>query len=213
MVVRPHGCTMAVSDAGEPLKEHVGAATAVLSIVGYAAVVGVFVSPTIQSLFPDLSPGTVNLLADAIAVVNATAVVTLSLGWFWIRRNEVTKHAAAMTTSFVLILLFLAMYLPKVAGGGTKEFVGPQPVFYAYALMLAVHILLSIVAVPVVIYAMMLGVTHTTDELRTETPHGRVGQLAAGSWLVSLLLGVVTYLLLNHVYDWEFAAAVLLPAG
>jgi putative membrane protein len=80
-------------------------------------------------------------------------------------------------------------------------------VYPAYLLMLAVHILLSILAVPLVIYAIVLGLTHTPEELRTETPHKRVGRIAAGTWILSLSLGVVTYLLLNHLYAWEFVAA------
>ena len=162
-----------------------------------------------------MTRGTVDLLAHAIAAVNTVTIVTLSLGWYWIRRGEARKHAAAMATSFALILVFLGMYVPKVAGGGTKYFVGPDPAYYAYLAMLAVHILLSILAVPVVLYAIVLGVTHTPAELRSETPHATVGRIAAGSWLISLVLGVVTYLLLNHAYDSTFRAAeaLLLPFG
>jgi putative membrane protein len=199
-----------------PAREHPKAVTALLSVVGYAAVVGAFVVPSVQALFPRLSLAQVNLLADAIAVVNSVAVVTLCLGWYWIRQEEVKKHAHAMLSAFVLILLFLSMYLPKVAGGGTKEFMLDSAyawvplwewVYPAYLLMLAVHILLSILAVPLVLYAIVLGVTHTPEELRTETPHRRVGRIAAGSWILSLFLGVVTYVLLNHLYAWEFAPA------
>ncbi|MFB6176803.1 MAG: DUF420 domain-containing protein, partial [Halobaculum sp.] len=32
----------------------------------------------------------------------------------------------------------------------------------------------------------------------------KVGRIAAGSWLLSLTLGVVTYVLLNWVYAYEF---------
>ncbi|WP_253738069.1 DUF420 domain-containing protein [Halohasta salina] len=199
-----------------PVRAHPKAVTALLSVVGYAAVVGAFVVPSVQALFPRLSLAQVNLLADAIAVVNSTAVVLLSLGWYWIRNDEVKKHARAMIASFALILLFLSLYLPKVAGGGTKEFVLESSyawvplwewVYPAYLLMLAIHILLSILSVPLVLYAIVLGVTHTPEELRTETPHRRVGRLAASAWILSLFLGVVTYLLLNHLYAWEFIAA------
>jgi putative membrane protein len=201
---------------GGPTRSHPKAVTALLSVVGYAAVVGAFAVPSVQALFPTLSLSEVNILADAIAVVNSIAVVLLCLGWYWIRQGEVEKHAHAMVSSFVLILLFLSMYLPKVAGGGTKEFVldsayGWVPlwewVYPAYLLMLAIHILLSILSVPLVLYAIVLGLTHTPEELRTETPHRRVGRIAAGSWILSLFLGVVTYLLLNHLYAWEFAPA------
>ncbi len=196
--------------------EHPTGVTVLLSVVGYAVVVGAFVVPSFQALFPRLSLGQVNLLADAIAVVNTIAVVVLCAGWYWIRNDEVKKHAHAMLTAFVLILLFLAMYLPKVAGGGTKEFVLESTyswvplwewIYPAYLLMLAIHILLSILAVPLVLYALMLGLTHTPDQLRTQTPHKRVGRIAAGTWILSLVLGVVTYLLLNHLYAWEFVAA------
>ena len=199
-----------------PARSHPKAVTALLSVVGYAAVVGVFLVPSVQALFPRLSLAQVNLLADAIAVVNSIAVVVLAVGWYWIRQGEVKKHAHAMLSGFVLILLFLSMYLPKVAGGGTKEFVLDSAyswvplwewIYPAYLLMLAIHILLSILAVPLVLYALVLGLSHTPEELRTETPHKRIGRIAAGSWILSLTLGVVTYLLLNHLYMWEFVAA------
>ena len=207
---------MSTATLRDRAKDRAGAITLLLTVVGYGAVGGAFLVPEFQALFPTLTKGTVDLLAHAIAAVNTVTIVTLSLGWYWIRNDEVKKHAAAMTTSFVLILLFLGMYLPKVAGGGTKYFVGPDPAYYAYLIMLAVHILLSIVSVPVVLYALVLGLTHTERELRNQTPHRRVGRIAASAWLLSLVLGVVTYLLLNHVYDSTFeaaeAAAVLLPA-
>ncbi|MFA1610517.1 DUF420 domain-containing protein [Halobellus rubicundus] len=205
---------MATASADNAVKRHPLAVTVVLSIVGYAAVVGTFLGAVPQSVFPDLSLSAVNTLSDAIALVNAVNVLVIAAGWRWIRRNEVQKHAAAMVTSFVLILVFLVLYLTKIGGGGTKEFVGPAFVYYPYLAMLAIHIVLSIISVPVVLYAIVLGATHTPEELRAETPHRRVGRIAAGAWLLSLSLGVVTYLLLNHAFSWEYvesaAAAVLL---
>ena len=184
--------------------------TAVLSLVGYVLVALAFAP---MAPFPSISNDLVIVLGDAIAVVNAVNVLVIAAGWRWIRRDEVRKHAAAMATSFLLILVFLVLYLTKIGGGGTKEFVGPTLVYYPYLAMLAVHIVLSIVSVPVVVYALVLGVTHSPSELRNETPHRRVGRVAAASWLLSLALGVVTYLLLNHAFSWEYvesAAATLL---
>jgi len=70
--------------------------------------------------------------------------------------------------------------------------------------MLAIHILLSIISVPVVLYAIVLGITHTPQELREQTPHRRVGRIAASAWVLSLTLGVVAYVLLNHTFGWEY---------
>jgi len=203
---------MATVRSGGPIKDHPLAVTAVLSVVGYALVIGTFAGIVPGSVFPDLSLAEVNLLSDAIAVVNTVATILLVLGWRFIRRGEVTKHRAAMLSAFSLILVFLVLYLTKLNGGGTKEFVGPTLPYYAYLAMLAVHILLSMVSVPVVLYAVVLGVSHTPAELR-ETAHARVGRIAAAAWITSLALGVVTYLLLNHVYAWEFSAATLALAA
>jgi putative membrane protein len=199
---------MATASADNPVKEHPAAVTAVLSVVGYALVIGTLLGYVPGAVFPELTISQVHLLSDAIAVVNALNVLVILAGWRWIRRDEVTKHAAAMVTSFVLILVFLALYLTKLGGGGTKEFVGPTAATYAYFAMLAVHIVLSMVAVPVVLYALVLGLTHTPEELRRDTPHRRVGRIAAASWLISLSLGVVTYVFLNHLYGWEYAESV-----
>ncbi|ELZ86727.1 hypothetical protein C453_06299 [Haloferax elongans ATCC BAA-1513] len=206
---------MATASADNPLKEHATAVTAILSVVGYTVVVGTFLGWVPGTVFPELSLEQVNRLSDAIAAVNTLNVFVIAMGWRWIRRNEVRKHKLAMITSFTLILVFLVMYLTKIGGGGTKEFVGPAFAKYPYLAMLAIHIILSIVSVPVVLHALVLGLTHSERELRTETPHRKVGRIAAGAWLLSLALGVVTYLLLNHVYGWEYvvsrAAALVVP--
>jgi len=197
---------MELANAKRRAKERPGTLTAVLTVVGYALVLGTLVGGL--PIYPEISKETVNLLSHAIAGINTTATILLVLGWRWIRKGDVDKHRAAMGSAFLLILVFLVLYLLKTGGGGTKEIdLAMGPVKIAYFAMLAIHVLLSILAVPVVLYALILGVTHTPTELRNETPHKRIGRIAAGSWIVSLVLGVVTYLMLNHVYGYDFAAA------
>ncbi len=206
---------MATADASGPLarvREYPRATVAVVSVIGYVAVIGTFAG--VFPIFPELTQAEVNLLSHAIAVVNTVATVSLALGWYWIRQDEVRKHAAAMISSFGLILVFLVLYLLKVGGGpGEKRIVIEAGMFLgayagtvkaAYLGMLAIHILLSVVSVPVVLYALTLAATHSVEELRSETPHRKIGRVAAGSWLLSLSLGVVTYFLLNWVYAYEF---------
>lgn len=49
------------------------------------------------------------------------------------------------------------------------------------------------------LYAVVLGLTHSIDELlRSVQPS--VGKLAIAAWSVSLALGIITCLMLNHVY-------------
>lgn len=200
---------MATAGARRRLRERPIGATIALTIVGYALVLGTFLLEI--PIYPDLTLSQIDVLTHAIAVINAAATVLLVAGWYWIRAGDVGKHRLAMVGAFALILLFLVVYLVRVGGGGEKYFVGPDPVYYAYLAMLGIHIVLSIVAVPVVLYALILGLTHTPAELR-ETAHARVGRVAAATWILSLVLGVVTYLLLNHVYSYEFGI-VIVPLG
>ncbi|MCU4925214.1 DUF420 domain-containing protein [Halobacteria archaeon AArc-dxtr1] len=197
---------MATATARRQIRDRPLGVTVVLSIIGYALVIGTFLLDL--PIYPDLTNAQVNLLTHAVAVTNLVTTVLLVLGWYWIRRNEVAKHRAAMIGAFVTIILFLVLYLTRVGGGdGEKLFVGPDLYYYAYLIMLAIHIILSIVAVPVVLYALLLGLTHTPAELK-HTAHARVGRIAAGSWILSLVLGIVTYLMLNHIFSYEFGLVV-----
>jgi putative membrane protein len=200
---------MAVADTVRSgLRARPRTVTAVLSVVGYALVGGALYGAI--PLFPELSDGTVNLFSHVIAGINTLALSSLLAGVYFIKTEQVRRHRAAMLTAFSLILLFLVFYLWKTGGGFEKSIVAPDTVTLVYLAMLGVHIFLSVVAVPVVLYAAILGLTHTPEELR-DTSHARVGRVAAVAWSVSLFLGIVTYLLLNHVYAWEVreATAVL----
>lgn len=190
-------------------KEYPRALTAILSVIGYALVLGTLAGAL--PIYPEISVETVDLLSHAIAVINTTTVVLLAAGWYWIRQDEVRKHRLAMSSAFVLILAFLVLYLLKTGGGGRKDVLGTGFVQAAYLGMLGIHILLSILTVPVVLYALILGLTHTPAELRRDTPHRIVGRIAAGSWILSLVLGVLAYLLLNYVLEFEFVRLFLAP--
>jgi len=199
---------MATVDAPRYAYEHPRRVTAVLSVIGYALVASAFAD--LLPLFPELSRETVLLFSDAIAVVNSIALLTLLAGAAFIKRGDVRKHRAAMLAAFALICVFLVLYLWKVGGGFEKGIVIEEGQFLAayagtvklaYLAMLAVHILLSVLAVPVVLHAVVLGLTHDPSEL-ADTSHPTVGRIAVAAWSTSLFLGVVTYWMLNHVYSW-----------
>ncbi len=193
---------MAIADARRRARSNPRSVTAAVTVVAYVVVLGTFAG--LFPFIPEISQSTVNLLSHAIAAVNTLALSCLVAGWYWIRQGKVRRHKLAMISAFALIAAFLVMYLLKVGGGGEKEIVGATgAVYYAYIGMLAVHILLSVVSVPLVVHALVLGLTHSPSEL-PEVGHPRVGRVAAAAWILSLTLGVITYLLLNHVYGYRF---------
>ena len=197
------------------MREKPRVVTAVVTLVAYTVVLGAFAGLVPA---PELSTDTTHLFSHIIAVINTVALGAILAGWWYVRQGRVRRHRTAMVVATVLIVLFLVIYIWQQAGGFTKGFVvqdGAPLAAYAefvrgaYLVMLAIHILLSILAVPLVVYALVLGLTHSLAEL-PNTPHPRVGWWAALTWTTSLALGILTYLLLNHVYDWEVALLVLL---
>lgn len=186
------------------LKQNVIVSTGVASLAGYIIVIGTFLEIWPEIIFPDLTIWAINRLADVIAIVNLTALCCIIMGWYFIIKGDIKRHNRFMLASFGLILLFLVLYLTKVGGGGTKEFIGPALVRYMYLIMLAIHIGLSIAAVPLVIYQIITGMTHSPTELLRLKYHRKIGRIGATAWIVSLGLGVITYLMLNHIYEWRF---------
>lgn len=181
--------------------------TAVLTLVGYLVVGASFLGVI---PFPELGESGVVLFSDLIAVVNSIALLSLLAGYRFIKRGDRQRHKRAMSLTFVLILLFLVLYIWKQAGGFTKELVITEghllaqfapAISSAYLAMLAIHVLLSILAVPVVLHAVVLASTTPMDELG-DTIHPTVGRIAVAAWGLSLALGILTYWLLNHVYAW-----------
>lgn len=135
-----------------------------------------------------------------IAVVNAAAVICLIAGWRAIRRGRVRTHRALMLAAAACISLFLILYVTRVSLGGVKAFPGPAAVrAYLYLPLLTVHIVLSILSVPLVIHNLLIGLTYPIGEIPS-TAHARSGRWAVLLWSISLTLGLVVYLLLNVLF-------------
>lgn len=189
--------------AGRLARRYPFTVTALFSLIGYGLVVGSLTTSALDGLYPSVGLATVNVLSHAIAFVNGGTIVALILGWYWIRQGDLRRHPIAMTTAFALIMVFLVLYLLKTGGGGRKDFVGPPLARYLYLTMLAAHVVLSILSVPLVIYVLVLGLGHSAREIPV-TGHAIVGRITVSAWLISLCLGLVTYGLLNFIYSFEF---------
>jgi putative membrane protein len=181
-------------------REHVPALTAVLSVVALGTVFAAALGAIPSTLLPRAPTTVFDAIPHVNAAVSALAVLTIGGGVHAVRRGRIRRHRALMLGSTLLFATFLILYLYKVVVEGTAPFPGPAAVYrFGYLPLLAVHILLAVVSVPLVVYVLLLAATHDVAELPA-TPHPQVGRVAAALWLVSFLLGEVVYLLLYVVY-------------
>jgi len=180
-------------------RDHVPVLAAVLSLVSLALVFGAVLGAVPASLLPH-APAAVAAIPHLNAVVSLVAIGTIAYGWRQIRAGNVRNHRAAMITAAVLFAAFLLLYLYKVVVEGTAPFPGPDAVYrFVYLPLLAIHMTLAVVCVPLLYYVLLIGLTHPVAEI-PRTRHPRVGRVAASLWLTSFALGVVVYLLLYVVY-------------
>jgi putative membrane protein len=181
-------------------RRHVRSLAAVLSLLSVGVVVAAVRGAIPASALPRASDSFLHAIPTLNAAISVLAIATISAGWRFIRRGDVKKHQAAMGTSTLLFATFLALYLYRVVLAGTTQFPGPDAVYtFVYLPVLAIHIGLAIVCIPLVYYALLLAGTREVSEIPA-TPHARVGRAAASLWLVSFALGIVVYLLLYVVY-------------
>jgi len=180
-------------------RDHVPGIAAVLSVVSLALVFAAAGGVVPRSALLRAPDPVVELIPHLNAAISLTAIGVIGYGWRAIRRGDVATHRRAMGSAFLLFVGFLGLYLYRVALEGPTAFPGPAVVEeFVYLPVLAVHVLLAIVCVPLLYYVLLLALTRPVDEIPM-TAHPRFGRITATLWLVSFALGVVVYALLYLV--------------
>ncbi|MFA9416544.1 DUF420 domain-containing protein [Natrinema sp. HArc-T2] len=182
-------------------RERVRLLTGVLSVVSLAVVFAAAGGRIPSSSVPAAPEWVIETIPLVNALLSAAAIGTITVGWRAIRRGKIERHRVAMMASFGLFVGFLVLYLYRLTvTGGPEPFPGPETVYqFVYLPLLAIHILLAIVCIPLLYYVLMLAFSRPVAEL-PRTSHARVGRIAATLWLISFALGIVVFVILHVVY-------------
>jgi len=125
------------------------------------------------------------------AVLNAFSTIALLLGFAYIRSRKISSHRAAMITAFFFSSIFLVSYLLNFTLHGETHYpigVGHRSL---YLVILASHILLSVLALPLVLVTFLLSLTGRF------TAHKRIARFTFPIWLYVSVTGVVVFLMLH----------------
>jgi putative membrane protein len=180
------------------VRDNVPAVAGLLTVVSLALVFAAALRVIPESLLPR-SSALIAAVPHVNAVLSLLAIGTISAGVYFVRDGQLRRHRAAMGTSFLLFATFLTLDLYRVSIEGPTPFPGSGLAETAYYGVLAVHVLLAIVCVPLVYYVLLLAATRPIAEV-FDTSHARVGRAAASLWLVSFALGLVVYVTLYVLY-------------
>ena len=141
------------------------------------------------SIFPHLN-----------AALNATSGVFLICGFYFIRKQLISRHRFCMLTAASVSAVFLISYLTYHAlrtyyfGLGPTRFTGEGLARPIYFTILTSHTILAALVTPFVIRTLWLGLKMRADK------HRNIARLVFPVWLYVSVTGVIVYLMLYQLY-------------
>jgi putative membrane protein len=130
------------------------------------------------------------LIDTILIIISGTAVVT---GFVLIKKKKVDFHKYAMLTATVFAGLFLIVYVTRYLLYGSKLFVGEGWILGVYIVILASHVILSIVIIPMVLITLYRAFTRQFQK------HRAIARYTVPIWIYVVVTGWIIYLMLYHL--------------
>jgi putative membrane protein len=124
------------------------------------------------------------------ALWNGLSAIALVTGFWFIRKRDIAAHRTSMMTAFVFSSIFLVSYIVNHALHGESHFPGHGPIRTVYLSILLSHVLLSVVALPMVLTTFFFSLTGRFSE------HRKIARFTFPIWLYVSVTGVVVYAML-----------------
>jgi putative membrane protein len=125
------------------------------------------------------------------AVLNGLAATALLIGFTFIRARRIAAHRASMITAFGFSTLFLVSYILHHALHGDVRYPAHAAFRTFYLCLLASHIVLAVVALPMVLITFFFSLSGRFPQ------HRKVARWTFPLWLYVSLTGVITYVMLR----------------
>lgn len=125
------------------------------------------------------------------ALLNGLSATALLVGFTSIRARRIRAHRASMMTAFVFSTLFLLSYIAHHALHGDVKYPLHAAYRAIYLLLLASHILLAVVALPLVLVTFYFSLSGRIPQ------HRKVARWTFPLWLYVSVTGVITYAMLR----------------
>jgi putative membrane protein len=125
------------------------------------------------------------------AILNGLAATALLVGYTFIRAHRIRQHRAAMITAFIFSSLFLVSYILHHALHGDVRYPAHAAFRTPYLWLLTSHIILAVVALPLVLVTFFFSLSGRIPE------HRKVARWTFPLWLYVSVTGVITYVMLR----------------
>lgn len=128
------------------------------------------------------------------AVLNTLSALCLSAGYHFIKIRNRNAHRACMATALIISSIFMISYLTYHSQVGYMPFVGQGMIRPVYFTLLASHVILAAIIVPLVLITVVFAVKGNFIR------HPNIARWTLPLWLYVSVSGVLIYLLGFHIY-------------
>jgi putative membrane protein len=125
------------------------------------------------------------------ASLNAMSAIALCVGLYFIKHGNRQAHRTSMLSAFGFSSLFLVSYIVNHALHGDTHFPGTGTIRTIYFSILASHIFLSVVALPLVLTTLFFSLSGRF------AMHRRIARFTFPIWLYVSITGVIVFALLK----------------
>jgi uncharacterized membrane protein YozB (DUF420 family) len=128
------------------------------------------------------------------AMLNTSAALFLGAGYYFIRTQNRKSHRNCMIAALAISTVFMISYLTYHARVGYMPFAGEGMIRPFYFTLLASHVILAAVIVPMVLITVAYALKGNFNT------HPRVARWTLPLWFYVSVSGVLIYILGFHIY-------------
>lgn len=125
------------------------------------------------------------------AILNGLSAVSLLIGFTFIKSRNIAAHKRAMFAAFVFSSLFLVSYIAHHALHGDVRYPLHAAFRSLYLPLLASHIILAVVALPLVLITFFFSLSGRIPQ------HRAIARWTFPLWLYVSVTGVITFVMLR----------------
>lgn len=134
---------------------------------------------------------TESVLPAINALLNSASACCLVAGFWMIRQGRIALHRALMMSALAFSALFLVTYIIHHSAHGDTKFAGTGLVRPIYFFVLISHVLLTVIALPLILTTAFLALTGRFQS------HKRIARWTLPLWLYISATGVLIFALLK----------------
>ena len=164
-----------------------------VGIIVVSVLIPIIVAILSRVRIPNVAP--LDMLPPIYAIINGATAILLVVAVMQIKRGNKRKHQILMKINVLLSLLFLIMYIAYHVTSDMAIYGGVGISRSIYYFILASHIILSGILVPLVLF------TYKHAALGQYDKHRKLAKITFPIWFYVAVTGVVVYLMISPYYN------------